>query len=228
MEAIILCGGKGTRINSVLSDMPKVLAPTRKGTILDLMIDDLVKQGPVKKIILATGHLSEKIEEYLNKELRGKYRDIDFIISKEEEELGTGGAIKLAGHHIEGNRFFTLNGDIIFKAHHHDFLNSHLEKGSALSLLLTKQKNRDLGSVVIGDDYKILDFIEKSEKVEKALVSVGQYIFEKELLLSMPDGKFSIEYDFFPKIVAEKPCYGHVIEDDFLDIGTPERYASIQ
>ena len=93
-DVLILCGGLGTRFREVREDIPKALAPIQGTPFIDLLLNDLVDQG-FRRIILATGHLSSQLEQYVQQR-----REAEYIISCEHKPLGTGGAIKLAELHI--------------------------------------------------------------------------------------------------------------------------------
>ena len=104
-DVLILCGGLGTRFREVRKDIPKALAPIQGTSFIDLLLNDLVDQG-FRRIILATGHISSQIEQYVKRR-----RDAEYIISSEPKPLGTGGAIKLAEQHIRSDLILILNGD---------------------------------------------------------------------------------------------------------------------
>ena len=108
-EAIILAGGLGTRIQSVLPDIPKCLAPVAGKPFLDYVINHFRIQG-IEKFIFATGYKSEMIEDYLN-----NHSQIQYLVSKEKEPLGTGGAIKLAAQQASTKNILVLNGDTLFR-----------------------------------------------------------------------------------------------------------------
>ena len=105
IDALILCGGQGTRFRAVQEDIPKALAPFRGSAFIDLLLDDLVSQG-FERIILATGFLSNQIEDHVKSR-----NDAEYIISLEPKPLGTGGAIKFAAGHFRSNPVLVMNGD---------------------------------------------------------------------------------------------------------------------
>src|SRR5690349_21298843 len=105
IDAAILCGGKGTRLQPVISDLPKGLAPVRGRALLDILVEDLVAQG-LRRIILCVGHMKEQIISHFS----GR-RDADFLFSEETAPLGTGGAVKNAAEFIRSDPFLVMNGD---------------------------------------------------------------------------------------------------------------------
>ena len=128
---IVLCGGQGTRLRSVVSDRPKVLAPLGTQTLLDSIIAMLRKAG-FKKIILSVGYLKEQVKRYCEK------RGYQVIFSEEDEPLGTGGAVKAALQHITSNLFFVMNGDTIFNPDFSELYQFHKEKKGFMSMLISR------------------------------------------------------------------------------------------
>ncbi len=109
-EAIILAGGLGTRLRSVVADMPKCMAPVSGKPFCSFLISYLQKQG-IEKFIFSVGYLHEKIDNYLKE----NYSGLDYTISVEDEPLGTGGAIKLACSKASGENVIVCNGDTLYK-----------------------------------------------------------------------------------------------------------------
>ena len=108
-DVFILCGGQGTRFQEVRKDIPKALAPINGVPFLDLLLNDLVKQG-CKRIVLGTGYLSEKIEAHVKQR-----RNAEYLISREEAPLGTAGAIRQALPPFKSEEVLGLNGDSTIK-----------------------------------------------------------------------------------------------------------------
>ena len=217
IDVVILCGGKGERLRSVVSDRPKVLAPIGKKVFLDLIIENLLAIR-FNRIILSVGHLREQILDYYK-----NHKNI--LFSEEKSPLGTGGAIKNARALILSDHFFVLNGDSFLDADFSGLHNMHASQNSLLSMILTEMENVfDYGGVELDKEGKILNFSEKQSKKGNGLVNAGIYCMSKDIFNHMPEGnEFSLEYDLFPKI-SRMPCYGFVAKEKFIDIGTPERY----
>lgn len=110
MEAIILAGGFGTRLQSVVSDVPKPMAPVAGNPFLQYLLDELDEQG-FTKVILAVGYKKECIMEYF----QNQYKNIQIVYSVENEPLGTGGCIQQAMQFVDEDFVFVLNGDTMFK-----------------------------------------------------------------------------------------------------------------
>lgn len=219
IDAVILCGGLGTRLKPIVSDKQKCIADIDGRPFLDILIDMLVYNG-FERIILAVCHLKEQVVEY------AKNRSdclIEFAI--EDKPLGTGGALKNTKDFIQTEHFLAMNGDTFCPVHLRSFYNFHLDNNALFSLVVSKMENvSDYGHIEIDDFGKIINYHEKNSKSGNGFVNAGIYLMHKDIFGYMPEEeKFSLERDFFPKIL-DKNCYGYIIDDEFIDIGTPERY----
>lgn len=219
IDVVILCGGLGTRLRPAVSDRPKALAKIDDKTFLDVLIDDLLKHG-FKNIILCVGYLKEQIIEHFNHE-----KDYNILFSEEGTPLGTGGALKNAKSLIKSKTFIVMNGDSICDVNFKNLFDIHIDKKAILSMVLTRsQDGEDYGNVVLDDTQNIISFKEKVDEKGECLINAGVYMMQKEIFSYMPkEHSFSLEYDLFPRLIINN-CYGHIIENELLDIGTPERY----
>jgi NDP-sugar pyrophosphorylase family protein len=219
IDVVILCGGLGTRLRPVVSDRPKVLAQIGERTFLDILIDNLTKQG-FKNIILCVGYLKEQIKNHFDRD-----KDYSIMFSEEMEPLGTGGALKKARSFLKSDSFMVMNGDSICKIDFRKFYDFHVNKKGLLSMVLVRTKAaQDFGSVILDDSQRITSFMEKVVSKDECLINAGIYLMQKDVFSYMPDeNRFSLEYDFFPKLIEDK-CFGFTINSELIDIGTPERY----
>ena len=219
-EAIILCGGLGTRFRSVSESIPKTLAPVSGQPVLRWLIDDLTNMG-IKKIILATGHLSKNIEKFVeSNNLKNCF------ISREEKPLGTGGAIKNAQNHIKKNIFIVLNGDSRINFDLIKFLNFHTKNSADMSLLLSSvTKGIDYGFVNLAYNNLITSFNTKNLTEKTKFINSGVYCMNKSLLFSINENtNYSLEKELLPCWIKEKKIFGYVVNIPFIDIGTKKRY----
>lgn len=219
IDVVILCGGLGTRLKPVVHDRPKVLAKIGEKTFLDILINNLTTYG-FRNIILCVGYLKDQIKKFFNHD-----KDYNIKFSEEEFLLGTGGALKKAEQLIKSSPFMVMNGDSICKINFHDFYDFHVSKKASLSMALVRtQAARDFGSVILDESQRIMCFKEKVASRDECLINAGIYLMQKDLFSLMPDDKhFSLEYDFFPKLIEDR-CFGFIINSELIDIGTPERY----
>lgn len=222
-DAVILCGGKGTRLKSLTAEKPKILVPVGGRPLMDTLLTNLSGAG-FRRIILGVGHLKHKIREYLQ-ENEGRYGGISIEISEEETPLGTGGGLKKAGSLVKSDEFLVMNGDIIFNLNFEKFYQFHGAKKGKLSMALTHpQAENEYGGVSVDAEKRITGFKEKDDNLEGKFINAGIYFMNRELLPLMPSGQFSLEHDFFPKMIGGG-FYGFVAPGRFIDIGTPGRYA---
>lgn len=220
LQALILAGGLGTRLREVVNDRPKPMALVNGKPFLEYQIEFLKKSG-ISDIILSTGYMSEKIEEYFGS---GKKHGVSIRYVIERDLLGTGGAIKNAREMLE-KQFFVLNGDSIFLLDLSKMIQFHQENHSDATLSLVKIKDKSrYGNVQIDTKFQITGFVEKGNS-SGDLISAGFYLFEKSSFDwdSLPV-KFSIEKEFFPNLVTQKRVFGFISDSYFVDIGTAEDY----
>lgn len=224
IDVIILCGGMGSRLKTVIADKPKALAEIDEIPFIEFLINYVVTFG-FRRFILCIGYKGEQIKKYY-KYRKGNSAHCEIIFSEEKSLLGTAGAIKNAEKLIKSDTFLVINGDTFCKLNLNKFTDFHFAKRALLSMVLTKSpKARDCGNVSVGDDNRIIRFAEKvGAKKCDGLVNAGIYLMQHSLLSGIPLGaKVSLEYEIFPRII-EKGCYGFVSKSEFIDIGTPDSY----
>ena len=219
MDVVVLCGGLGKRLSVITKHVPKPMAQINGKPFLDVLINHVITFG-FKRFILCTGYKEEIIEDYY----KNDNRDIEIIFLSEEEPLGTGGAVKHAQRFIKSNPFLVMNGDSFCNLDLQKFIDFHRNNKSIASIVLTKAKGQsDVGFVYLNDQNKITGFNEKSSSAPNGYANAGVYLFNQEIFSYMNKDEFSLEYDFFPSM-GDKDSYGYVVEEKFIDIGTPEKY----
>lgn len=224
IDAVILCGGLGTRLRSVVTDKPKVLAQIGKDTCLDVLARNLFSFG-IRRLILATGYLGEQIEAHVKK--TPLYKKGTVVFSKEEKPLGTGGALKKALSLVKSEHFFLANGDTLFNLSLGALARFHKKNDAKLSIVISPRIREDGGGVNIDSAGRIVGFRERASLKELPFMSDGIYLFEKDSVSKhLPTQKiFSLEYDFFPEFIKKNAVFGFCSQEQFFDIGTPERYS---
>lgn len=223
--AIVLAGGLGTRLRSVVSDIPKCMALVNGKPFLEFVLHYLEKQN-IKKVILSIGYKKEVIIDHFGS--RWKNLELEYCI--EDEPLGTGGAIKKAADLITEPSFFVLNGDTLFDVDLNALANMQVSKKAAAVLALRKVENVSrYGSVECNSNHRINAFVEKGEKQGIGLINGGIYCIDKDSFQKkqLPE-KFSIEKDYFQKYLKEMHLYGIEFSSYFIDIGIPEDYSKAQ
>jgi D-glycero-alpha-D-manno-heptose 1-phosphate guanylyltransferase len=219
-EAIILAGGLGTRLRTVVSDVPKCMAPINGIPFIHFIITYLKKEG-IKKFIFSVGYKSDNIVDYVSK----TFPDLETQFVTEDTPLGTGGAIKLACSKVKSSDVFVLNGDTIFNINLKDFFEFHTSKKADFTVALKQMKDFSrYGSVEINKDCSINAFHEKTF-CKKGFINGGIYVLNISTFINDPlSDVFSFESDFLEKNTGKKKFYGIGCEDYFIDIGIPEDY----
>lgn len=215
MEAIVLCGGLGTRLRAVVKDVPKPMAAVGGKPFLEFIFEFLKKQG-VKSVVLAVSYKYEVIQEHFKNEFLG----IKIKYSIEQEPLGTGGAIKQALELCEGREVFVLNGDSIFEIS----LKKLRLKGAKICLALKKMVDFErYGAVKVDESGEIAEFKEKSF-CKEGLINGGIYLLSKDIFEGFSFlGHFSFE-EFLSTNFKALKARAELFEDYFIDIGIPQDY----
>lgn len=225
MEAIVLAGGFGTRLQKVVSDVPKSMALVNHRPFLEYLFDYLISQG-VTSTVLSVGYKHEVISSHFN----DQYKSMSIQYAVETEPLGTGGGIRLALWKIKGQRALVMNGDSIFRLDYQALMESHLKKKADATLALRKLSDTSrYGRVSLNRTKRITGFEEKGVAAGPGYINGGVYIIEKFFLME-PEfrGRFSMEKDCFERYYPESKLFGFPADGYFLDIGIPEDYLKAQ
>lgn len=221
--AIVLAGGLGTRLRSVLADRPKVLAPVAGAPFLVHLLRQLERSG-VREVVLATGHGGDQVEAFL---ARAPWRGGEVRCVREEEPLGTGGALAFAMREAGIDRpFLALNGDTFFGG---DLRQLDQHDGPVLLALARVPDARRFGRVALADGadpVRVEGFEEKGFATGPAWINAGVYRIDPDALTGIvPDTFVSFERDVMPALVVRGTVSAvRFPEAPFLDIGTPEDY----
>jgi len=225
VEAIVLAGGFGTRLQALVHDVPKSMALINQRPFLEYLFDYLISEG-VTKVVLSVGYKYEVISSHF----MDRYKSLAIRYVVETEPLGTGGGIRLAMWKIEGLRALVLNGDSLFKVNYRDLMEFHLKKKADATLALRKLNDTSrYGRVTMSRARRITGFSEKGAKPRPGFINGGVYIIEKYFLMEPGfRGRFSMEKDCFERYYPESGFYGFPDDGYFLDIGIPEDYLKAQ
>ena len=220
IDAVVLAGGKGARLASVVSDVPKPLAPVGGKPFLDHVLAFLAVSQVVPRVILSIGHMADQIIEH--------YTDhpaaLPLTFSVESTPLGTGGAVLLARKRIKSDHFLVLNGDSIVGVQLSELIARHISSAADASLTLVESPDSGrYGSVKLDGD-RVVGFEEKKPEAGPGLINAGLYVFRSTSLATFPIIRCSLERDIFPKLVSGH-VRGEIASGPFIDIGLPEAYA---
>lgn len=218
MRAVILAGGKGTRLAPFTTILPKPLMPIGDYPILEVVIRQLRRAG-FDRITMAVGHLGELIEAFFR---NGDKWGIRIDYSREDKPMGTAGPLGLMDG-LEGD-FLVMNGDILTDLDFKVFMDYHRENGAVATIgVFDKRVRIDLGVVKMGEEYTISDYVEKPELAYQ--VSMGVNAFNEKVLDFIPRDHY-LDIPSLIKTLAKKGFVikGYPFTGYWLDIGRKEDY----
>jgi len=223
MEAIVLAGGRGTRLASVIQGMPKVLAPVGDRPFLELLLQRLRQRG-IERVILSVGYLAANIRDHFGDRFDG----LELAYAVEEQPLGTGGAAMEAIKLATTDAVFVLNGDTFVDLDYASMLASHTEAGVTATIAVKEVPDCTRFGRVVIDQRRVAGFTGKGH-AGPGLISAGAYVLNCDVFAPyrMP-AVFSIETDFFVPHIQELRPLAFVTSGYFIDIGIPEDLARAQ
>lgn len=220
-KAVILAGGKGTRLYPITYEIPKPLLPVQKKPIINHLVDLFLRQG-VKDVAVL---VSEEFEEEFNWWKKRYYPEQGILIQKEKERLGTLGGLWALKDWLSRSDFFFTNGDELKKIDLEKMVQFHSKLPVLGTIALVKVSNPQDYGVVVCKNGVIQKYLEKPKNPPSKYVSSGLYLFSPEIFKYHPGLKFSmVETDLFPKLTQEKKLGGFKFNGKWMDCGTFERY----
>ncbi len=216
-DTVLLVGGLGKRLKSIVHDKPKCLVSINGKPFLDILLGYLTRQG-LRRFILCVGYLGEQVIDHLN-----GYNNCEILFSVEKTPLGTAGALKKAQHHINSSNILVMNGDSFVEFFVQDLIKA--KKDYFGSILLCQHHNTsNFGRVGIDRHGFVTFFQEKVRSDISGLINAGIYYFNKKIMDYIPKNqKSSIEYDILPALVKQEKIIALKTKSELLDIGTPKR-----
>lgn len=225
MQAVILVGGKGTRLLPLTCNTPKPMVPVLNRPFMEYVIRHLGKHN-VKEVVMAMNYLPQAIESYFGD---GASFGSHILYYVEDSPRDTAGAVKNCEPCIGSEAFFVLNGDIFTDLDLTDMLRFHKSRRAKLTIALTPVEDPTAYGLVETDSSgRITRFLEKPkrEEVTTNMINAGTYILEREVLDFMPkDAPYSFERKLFPMLLERgEPVYAYPSAAYWIDIGRPEKY----
>jgi NDP-sugar pyrophosphorylase family protein len=218
MKAVVLAGGKGTRLAPYTKILPKPLLPIGEIPILEILLRQM-KRGGVEEIVLTVGHLAELLRVFFQD---GKRLGLSIRYSYEDKPLGTSGPLSL----VEGldDTFLVTNGDVLTTLDFQDLVNSHRQSGAAATIAMhTRKEKIDLGVIQCGDSNQIVGYIEKP--VYEFSVSMGIYVFEPKVLSYIPYNQYLDFPDLVLRLIENgESVMGYPYDGYWQDLGRPDDY----
>jgi NDP-sugar pyrophosphorylase family protein len=225
-DAILLCGGAGLRLRSVIGNAPKGMAEVAGHPFLELLLRQLRRYG-FERTILAVGYQKDVIHSHFGDRAFGLRLDY----SAESNPLGTGGALRKAARLVRSESVLVMNGDSYTDAELAEFVAGHCEARADVSVVVVPADGRgDCGSVLVDGDGKLVSFEEKKCPFHAPYVNAGIYMVLRPMLYEIPAGvEVSLERELLPRWLQQsKYIKGFVCPGRCIDIGTPERYRNAQ
>ena len=223
--AVILAGGLGTRLRSVVSDRPKPLADVNGRPFITYLLDQLA-DADIKRVVLSTGYMGEQIEAVLGY----RWRSLQLIYSRETTPLGTGGALHLACPYIQSETVLVMNGDSYCEVDWAAFWEHHqLYPQNGIIMLTYVPDVQRFGQVTLNEGKQVIQFQEKGKRSGPGLVNTGIYLLKALAIESMPEQQpFSLEVELLISMANQGQLRGFVAQGTFIDIGLPETYEQAQ
>jgi NDP-sugar pyrophosphorylase family protein len=225
-DAVLLCGGAGLRLRSVVGSAPKGMADVAGRPFLELLLRQLCRHG-FERAILAVGYQKDIIYSHFGERAFG----LDLAYSAESCPLGTGGALRNAAGLIESQNILIMNGDSYTDANLRELVVDHHKAQADVSVVVVPADGRtDCGSVLINEDGELASFSEKEGPLHAPYLNAGIYMLSRHVLDEIPGGlEVSLERGLLPQWLRQgKYIKGFVCSGRCIDIGTPERYRSAQ
>ena len=237
MKAIVLVGGKGTRLRPLTLSVPKPMLPVVDVSMIERIVDHL-KLHDVDEVVLSLGY---RPDAFLEAFPEGTISGVRISYAVEPEPLDTAGGIAFAARYAEldrgDERFIVVNGDVLTDLDLTALVAFHVERGAEATIALTPVENpAAFGVVPTDDDDRVIAFIEPSDAVKKGLeqpkeppptnlINAGFYVFEPRVIDRIPANvKVNIEREIFPAIVADRTLFAKGCDEYWLDTGTAELY----
>ena len=223
VDAVVLVGGKGTRLRPLTLSAPKPMLPTAGVPFLTHLLARIAATG-IEHVVLGTSYKAETFEEEFG-DGSNLGLQIDYVV--ESEPLGTGGGIANVASKLRNDTVMIFNGDVLSGADLGAMLNKHHDCEAEVTLHLVRVSDpRAFGSVPTDADGNVLAFLEKTEDPPTDQINAGTYIFKRSVIDQIPRGReVSVEREVFPALLSggAKVC-GYVDMSYWRDMGTPEDF----
>lgn len=232
MDAILLAGGFGTRLRPLTYTRPKPLLPVAGRPMVEWVLDRLPPE--VHRVIVAVNWKAQALGAYFQSREPKRGRKLDFVVVREDEPLGTAGAVKNCERHLTGERFFVLNADIVSDMDLAAMLRAHKAHGGPGTISLKEVAAPDVvnfGVIEPGEEsetgaIRIKGFVEKPKDPAQApsrLINAGAYLLERRVADLIPAGKLvSMEKEIFPQLIPQG-FHGYPMAGRWVDVGDPAR-----
>ena len=223
IDAVVLVGGRGTRLRPLTMSAPKPMLPTAGVPFLHHLLARISAAG-IKHVVLGTSFRAEVFAEHFG-DGSGIGLDIEYVT--EVEPLGTGGGIRNVADKLRGQHTLVFNGDVLGGTDLRAVLYTHLSTAADVTMHLVRVSDpRPFGCVPTDAEGRVTQFLEKAEDPPTDQINAGCYVFRREVLEQIPTGRaVSVEREVFPGLLsAGARLQGHVDAAYWRDMGTPEDF----
>ena len=223
VDAVVLVGGRGTRLRPLTLSTAKPMLPTAGVPFLEHLLSRIREAG-IDHVVLGTSYKAETFAGYFG-DGSGFGLSIEYVV--EDSPLGTGGAIRNVAPLLRGGTTMIFNGDILSGLDVDAMLDTHEDSSADVTLHLVKVPDaRAFGSVPTGPDGRVQAFLEKTEAPPTNQINAGCYLFRRSVVEAIPAGQvISVERETFPSLLsAGARVFGHVDSTYWLDLGTPAAF----
>ncbi|NIJ14000.1 mannose-1-phosphate guanylyltransferase [Saccharomonospora amisosensis] len=223
VDAVVLVGGKGTRLRPLTLSAPKPMLPTAGAPFLSHLLSRISDAG-ITHVVLGTSYRAEVFRDYFG-DGSAMGLELDYVV--EEEPLDTGGAIRNVADRLRADDAVIFNGDILSGADLGALVDTHRTAGADVTLHLQRVADPSrFGSVPTDGDGRVTAFLEKSAEAPTDQINAGCYVFRRRTIEKMPTGRpVSVERETFPGLLADGAhLQGYVDTSYWLDVGTPEAF----
>lgn len=222
-EAVVLVGGKGTRLRPLTLSAPKPMLPTAGVPFLSHLLSRIRAAG-IRHVVLGTSYRAEVFAEYFGD---GSKLGLEMEYVVEEVPLDTAGAIRNVAHLLRADDVLVFNGDILSAADPRELLATHRAAAADVTLHLVKVDDPSaFGSVPTDADGRVTAFLEKTPNPPTDQINAGCYVFRRPVIDAIPTGRpVSVERETFPELLAAgRHLHSYVDSSYWLDVGTPAAY----
>ncbi|GAA1097187.1 sugar phosphate nucleotidyltransferase [Tsukamurella spumae] len=225
VEAVILVGGKGTRLRPLTLSAPKPMLPTAGKPFLTHLLSRIRDAG-IRRVVLGTSFKAEVFEEYFGD---GSELGLELSYVVETEPLGTGGGIRNVLPALKAENVLVFNGDVLGGSDIRAVVNTHREKDADVTMHLVRVADpRAFGCVPTDASGRVTAFLEKTQDPPTDQINAGCYVFKRSVIEEIPAGRpVSVEREVFPALLnSDRKLYGHVDYGYWRDMGTPEDFVA--
>lgn len=224
VDAVVLVGGKGTRLRPLTLSAPKPMLPTAGLPFLTHLLSRIAAAG-IEHVILGTSYKPAVFEAEFGE---GSALGLQIEYVTEEHPLGTGGGIANVAGKLRNDTAMVFNGDVLSGADLAQLLDFHRSNRADVTLQLVRVGDpRAFGCVPTDEEDRVVAFLEKTEDPPTDQINAGCYVFERNVIDRIPQGReVSVEREVFPALLADGDCkiYGYVDASYWRDMGTPEDF----